>query len=74
MVRPLKDYSITRPPNLAEEDSNIREQRLEDEKEKRIFQREDLRDATTKAEKRDNPKPVKSEAGLSGNVPPTLSS
>ena len=32
LVRPLKDYSISWPPNLAEENFNIRERRLEDEK------------------------------------------
>jgi hypothetical protein len=35
LVRPLKDYSFSRPPNLAEENSNIKEQRLEDEKKQR---------------------------------------
>jgi septal ring-binding cell division protein DamX len=74
LVRPLKDYSVTRPLNLAEENSDIRERRLEDEKKKRNSQRANLRDAATKVEKQDNPKPVKSEAGPSGKVPPTLSS
>jgi hypothetical protein len=33
--RTLKDYSVTRPANLAEDNSNIRERRLEDKKKKR---------------------------------------
>jgi hypothetical protein len=32
LVRSLKDYSFSQPPNLAEEDFEIRERRLEDEK------------------------------------------
>jgi hypothetical protein len=35
VVWPLKDHFVTWPPNLAEEDSNIRDPRLEDEKEKK---------------------------------------
>jgi hypothetical protein len=31
----LKDYSIAQPPNLAKENSNIRERRLDDEKKKK---------------------------------------
>jgi hypothetical protein len=71
LIRPLKDYSFSRPPNLAEDKSDIRERRLEDEKKQRNSCRAKLKDAATKVEKRDNPKLGKSEAGLFGKVPPT---
>jgi hypothetical protein len=74
LVRPLKDYSVSRPPNLAEENSDIREQRLEDDKKKRNSRQANLRDTAIEAEKQDNSKPEKSEAGPLGKVPPTSSS
>jgi hypothetical protein len=61
----LKDYSVTQPMNLAEGNSNIKERRLEDEKKKRNSRREDLKDTATEAKKRDNPRPVKTEASPS---------
>jgi hypothetical protein len=51
--------------NLAEGNSNIKERRLEDEKKKRNSRREDLKDTATEAKKRDNPRPVKTEASPS---------
>jgi hypothetical protein len=74
LVRPLKDYSVSRPPNLAEENSDIRKRRLEDEKKKRNSRQANLKDTATEAEKWDNLKPGKSEAGPLGKVPPTSSS
>jgi hypothetical protein len=72
-VRTLKDYSVTQPANLAEENSNIMERRLEDEKKKRNSRRAALRDAAVEANERDNRKPMKTEGGPSGSVPPTSS-
>jgi hypothetical protein len=63
----------TRPANLAEENSNIRERRLEDEKKERNSRRAALRDAAVEANERDNRKPMKTEGGPSGSVPPTSS-
>jgi hypothetical protein len=51
LVRPLKDYSVSRPPNLAEENSDIRKRRLEDEKKKRNSRQANLKDTATEAEK-----------------------
>jgi hypothetical protein len=72
-LRTLKDYSVTRPVNLAEENSNVKERRLEDEKKERNSRRAALRDAAVEADERDNPKPMKTEGGPSGSVPPTSS-
>jgi hypothetical protein len=72
-LRTLKDYSVTRPANLAEENSNVRERRLEDEKKERNSRRAALGDAAVEADERDNPKPMKTEGGPSGSVPPTSS-
>jgi hypothetical protein len=72
-VRTLKDYSVIQPANSPEENNNIRERKLEDEKKERNSRRSALKHAAVEADKRDNQKPMKSEGGPSGSMPPTSS-
>jgi hypothetical protein len=73
-VRPLKDYSFSRPENLASKDSSIRDRRLAKEKEDKNSRRANLKEWAGNAIKQDNPKVAKGEVGASGTAAGTSSS
>jgi hypothetical protein len=73
-VRPLSDFSLSRPANLASEDSGFRDRRLAKEKEDRNSRQANLKEWVGNAIKRDSPKVAKGEIGTSRTTAGTSSS
>jgi hypothetical protein len=72
LLRPLKEYSFSHPPNRAKEDSDVRDRRLANKKEVRNLQQAVLKG--TMAQKRVHPKAAKAKTTPLGIKPARPSS